>query len=142
MYLVVVDAHSKLPEIIPMKSATSFTTITALRGMFARFGVPEQIISDNGSQIYSDEFELYTKVNGIRHIRSAPYHPSTNGLADRTVPSFKNAMKSAKATESTINLCLDRYLIAYRNAIHNPTLLVCFIRVLKILPCDLPPPHP
>ena len=121
MFLVVVDAHSKWPEVIPMHTATSATTIQALRNMFAKFGLPDQIVSDNGSQFCSDEFQSFLKVNGIRHIRSAPYHPSTNGLAERFVQSFKLAMKSAKASETTIHECLARYLIAYRNAAHNTT---------------------
>jgi len=61
MYLIGVDAHSKWPEIIPMRTATSATTITALRDMFARFGVPDQIIPDNGRLLFSDEFKTCMK---------------------------------------------------------------------------------
>ena len=104
-----------------MNSATSATTIVALREMFARFGIPDQIVSDNGSQFASDEFQKFMKMNGIKHIFSAPYHPSTNGLAERFVQTFKLAMKSSNATESTVNECLQRFLIAYRNASHGTT---------------------
>ncbi|KXJ07253.1 Uncharacterized protein K02A2.6 [Exaiptasia diaphana] len=86
MFFVVVDAHSKWPEVIPMKSTTSSKTIEVLRNLFARFGIPEQLVSDNGPQFVSDEFQTFMKSNGIRHITSAPYHPATNGLAERNTP--------------------------------------------------------
>ena len=85
MFLIVVDAHSKWPEVIQMSSTTSFKTIEALRSLFAKYGLPEQLVSDNGPQFTSEEFADFMKVNGIKHIRSAPYHPSTNGLAERFV---------------------------------------------------------
>ena len=78
MILVVVDAHSKWPEMIPVSSTTSSSTIEVLRDLFARSGIPEQIMSDNGTQFVSDEFQAFVKSNGIRHITSAPYHPATN----------------------------------------------------------------
>ena len=121
MFLVVVDAHSKWPEVVVMKNATSTTTITALRNIFARFGIPDQIVSDNGSQFTSNEFEQFLKSNRIHHIKSAPYHPATNGLAERFVQTFKLAMKSAKASETTLNGNLETFLMAYRNAPHSTT---------------------
>ena len=94
MFLVVVDAHSKWPEVIPVSSTTSSSTIEVLRDLFARFGIPEQIVSDNGTQFVSEEFQAFIKSNGIRHITSAPYHPATNRLAERAVQTFKQALRS------------------------------------------------
>lgn len=88
---MVVDAHTKWPEVVPVKSTSSSSTIEILRDLFARFGIPEQIVSDNGTQFVSEEFQTFVKSNGIRHITSAPYHPATNGLAERTVQTFKQA---------------------------------------------------
>ena len=56
--------------------------IELLRTVFARNGLPEQIVSDNGPQFTSSKFENFMKENGITHFRSAPYHPATNGLAE------------------------------------------------------------
>ena len=116
MFLVVVDAHSKWPEVIPTKATTSTKTIHILRTIFARYGIPEQLVSDNGPQFKSDEFEVFMKQNGIRHITSAPYHPSTNGLAERFVQTVKNGLKSMVGEEGSITQKLSRFLIAYRNA--------------------------
>ena len=49
------------------------------------YGLPEQVVLDNGPQLTSDEFATFTKLNAIRHIKSALYHPTSNGLAERFV---------------------------------------------------------
>ena len=75
MFLIVVDAHSRWPEVIEMKSTTSTATIQELRRLFASYGLPLQVVSNNGRQFASSEFKLFMKGNGIKHIRCAPYHP-------------------------------------------------------------------
>ena len=57
-------------------------------------GLAEQLVSDNGPQFTSDEFRRFMEMNGIRHVTDASYHPSTNGLAERLVQSFKNGIKA------------------------------------------------
>ncbi len=74
MFLVIVDAHSKWPEVAVMNSTSSEKTIEELRSVFSRFGIPQQLVSDNGPQLVSEEFQSFLRVNGIQHIRSAPYH--------------------------------------------------------------------
>ena len=61
------------------------------------------------------------KINGVKHITSAPYHPSTNGLAERFVQSFKTALKSAKRDAGTVQHKLASFLMAYRNTAHSTT---------------------
>ena len=50
MFLLVVNAHSKWPEIHIMPTTTASKTISVLREMFARYGLPQQLVSDNGPQ--------------------------------------------------------------------------------------------
>ncbi|GFR69981.1 polyprotein [Elysia marginata] len=121
MFLVIVDAHRKWVEIIPTTMSTMSTTVNILGTIFARFGIPEQVVSDNSPQFTSEEFKTFMYTNNIRHVRSAPYHPATNGIAERMVQSFKNAMKAAKHDKGTIHLKLARFLLAYRNAPHSTT---------------------
>ena len=121
LFLVVVDAHSKWPEVIPMKSTSSAKTIEVLRNLFARFGIPDQIVSDNGPQFVSEEFRSFAKTNGIRHITSAPYHPATNGLAERSVQTFKRALRSMSESSSSVREKLAKFLMAYRNTPHATT---------------------
>ncbi len=87
MFLVIVDAHSKCPEVIQMSFTMSLNTIEALQALVARYMDYQnvQIVSDNGAQFTSQEFSDFVQANGIKHIRSAPYYPCTNGWADRTI---------------------------------------------------------
>ena len=68
MFMVVVDSHSKWLEVEIMPNMTSETTIEKLCDLFARFGVPERLVSDNGPQFSSSEFTEFTKRNGIEHV--------------------------------------------------------------------------
>ena len=63
MFLVVVDSDSKWLEVIPMKTTTTEKTIEVLRPLFAAYGLPEQLVSDNGPQFTSSEFEQFMKAN-------------------------------------------------------------------------------
>ena len=89
MWLVVIDAHSKWLEVFPMSSTTSIATAQCLREVFARFGLPERSVTDNAPNFVSSEFKYFLKQNGIRHTTSAPYHPATDGLAERAVRILK-----------------------------------------------------
>ena len=93
MLLVVVDAHSKWIEAEVVEVATSECPIRKLRAMFARYGLPEPIVSDNGACFTSREFTEFLKSNCIRHITTAPYHPASNGLAKRAVKIVQDGLK-------------------------------------------------
>ena len=88
MLLILVDAHSKWIEAHPMTTITSTATAQICRKLFATFGVPEVLVTDNGPSFVSAEFEQFLK-NSIRHKTSPPYHPATNGLAERAVQTVK-----------------------------------------------------
>ena len=81
MILVVVDAHSKWLEAQVVNTATSQTIIDKLRMLFATHCLPEIVVSDNGLVFTSVEFATFMSYNGIKHLKSAPYHPASNGLA-------------------------------------------------------------
>ncbi|XP_054875417.1 uncharacterized protein K02A2.6-like [Amphiprion ocellaris] len=119
MFLVIVDAHSKWLDVYPTKTCTSQVTIEKLRQSFSIFGIPKILVSDNGTCFTSTEFQDFVKKNGIHHVRSAPFHPSTNGLAERAVQTFKEGMKKMK--EGTIQTRLSRFLFSYRITPHATT---------------------
>ena len=73
--------------------ATSEITIEHLRRTFSTHGIPDTIVSDNVSWCTSNEFIQFCKMNGIKQITSAPYHPSTNGMAERAVRTVKEGLK-------------------------------------------------
>ena len=121
MFLVAVDAHSKWPEVCIMKETTASQTIARLRSLFASFGLPEQLVTDNGPQFVSEEFSHFLKSNGIKHIRCAPYHPASNGLAERFVQSLKTALKANVNSELTLQHRISNFLLSYRSTPHTTT---------------------
>eukprot|EP00731_Ephydatia_muelleri_P017061 Em0010g159a len=112
MLLVVIDAHSKWIEVEVGKDATAEATIQRLRTIFSRFGIPETVMTDNGPCFSSREFHDFLKNNCVTHIRSAPYHPSSNGMAERAVQTVKQGVK--KMTTGTLRDKLARFLFQYR----------------------------
>ena len=112
MFLIVDDAHSKWIEAFPMSTSTSEATIEKLRIAFSTHGLPEMVVTDNGSNFVSKEFEAFLKQNGIRHIKTAPYHPSSNGIAERAVQTFKEGMKKLK--DGSLETRVSRFLSRYR----------------------------
>ena len=86
-----------------MKTTTASKTIDVLRQMFARNGVPREIISDNGSQFTSEQFQTFIRSNGILHKTSVPWHPASQGLVERFVQSFKMAIKSATIDSGSLH---------------------------------------
>ena len=102
-----------------MTTATSFTTIQRLTQLFAQIGIPETIVSDNGTQFSSSEFQEFCQASGIHHIRVSPYHSSSNGLAERAVRIFKQGLK--RDTHGTLSDRIAKLLFTYRNTPHTTT---------------------
>ena len=67
-----------------------------LRKLIAQFGIPDTVVSDNGSQFTATEFQEVCRLNSIRHTMVAPYHPSSNGLAERAVRIVKEGLRKLK----------------------------------------------
>jgi hypothetical protein len=121
MFFLVVDAHSKWPEAFEMPSTTSSATIRVLRHLFAAYGLPLQLVSDNGPQFCSQEFSTFLQENGVKHIRCAPYHPASNGLAERFVKTFKQAFKAGEQQGLPLQHRLANFLLSYRSTPHSTT---------------------
>ena len=119
MFLVDMDAYSKWLEVHRMKSITSTATIEKLREMFATHGLPATVVSDNGSNFTSSEFQEFMKKNGIKHIKVAPYHPASNGLAERAVRIFKEGYE--KMEDGSVQTKLSRFLLSYGTTPHSTT---------------------
>ncbi|CAH8535475.1 unnamed protein product [Dicrocoelium dendriticum] len=117
-YLIVVDSYSKWPEVFCMERATSGATINILRRLFSQHGIPETLVTDNGSQFTSSQFAEYCAQHGITHLRSPPFHPQSNGQAERFVDTFKRSLLKMRG-EGTTQEILDTFLLVYRST-SNP----------------------
>ena len=106
------NVNFKWMEAFPMNMSTSSATIEKLRITFAPHGLPDIVVTDNGSNFVSREFEDFLKQNGIRHIRIALYHPASNRMAERAVQTFKKGM--TKMNGGSVETRVPRFLVRHR----------------------------
>ena len=114
MFFIVVDPHLKWPEVILMPTTTALQTINASSSLFSRYGLADQLVSDNEPHYISEEFAWFLKRNGIKHILSASYHPSPNGQTERFTQTFKQAMWAGEKDGLPLCQCLSVFLFSYR----------------------------
>ena len=108
-YLLIVDYLSRWIESIPMKSTTSENTILQLKSVFSRYGIPQQLISDNGPQFSSGVFTSFAEDYGFSHMTSSPRYPQSNGEAERAVKTVKLLLTKAKLSTSDPYLAMLNY---------------------------------
>ena len=107
-WLVLVDAYSKYPCIHPTTSTSSKSTTAILEQEFAHFGYPHTLVTDNATTFMSQEFQAWCKQRGIVHLTGAPYHPATNGAAERLIQSFKQALRKSSLPPKEEEFLLHR----------------------------------
>ena len=76
--------------------------------------MPEQLVFNNGPQFKSSDFIHFLHSNGIKHIWSAPYHPSSNGQVERFVQTLKRNLKASKGDGRSLPCRLAEFLLSYR----------------------------
>ena len=119
---MVVDYHSKWPEVAFCSKVTSSVVIQVLKTLFTREGIPTHLVSDNGPQFVSHEFKEFLEEFGITHVRSSLYYPRANREVERfnrvLKSSIQNTMIEGKRSlkETTLEL-----LLAYRSTPHQIT---------------------
>ncbi|XP_049876804.1 uncharacterized protein K02A2.6-like isoform X1 [Pectinophora gossypiella] len=121
LYLIMIDARTKWIEVFPVNSTSAVSTIDKLSEVSARWGLPRQIVSDNGPPFTSKEFTSFLTRQGIEHLFSAPYHPASNGAAENAVRTVKKVIRKAIRLNENINLSIDTFLLHYRNTPHCTT---------------------
>ena len=131
-YLLVTDFYSKYFEIELLRQSTASCVINNLKKIFARFGIPEKVVSDNGSQhsntrnVFGDshEFKKFAKSWGFQHITSSPEYPQSNGAAERTVHNkdpFEGLLKYRNTPFEDIGSSLVQLLMGRRTRTMIPT---------------------
>ena len=94
-YFVLVDSYSKYPWIEATQSVSSNATTDILEKVCAHFGYMHTLVTDNHAGLTSDEFQTWCKERGIVQLRGAPYFPASNGLAERMMQTFKQALRKS-----------------------------------------------
>ena len=111
-YLLCVDYCSKYPEIAKLPQMTSKHVIIALKSIFARHGIPDEVMSDNGPQFTSEEFRQFAEEWEFKHTTSSPGFPQSNGQSERAIQTIKNLLKKAQESRGDPYLAL----LEYRNS--------------------------
>lgn len=122
IYLVVLDAYSKWPEIINFKSNTkAYKLIEEFKKLFIRYGLPLHCVTDGGPQFRSELFKTFLKANGVYHSFPPPYYPATNGAAENFVQMFKSKVGKIVKGGQTLEAVVNKFLFDYRSVPHCTT---------------------
>lgn len=101
-YLVTVDNLSGYIEVDRLRQSSARAVILKLRTHFARYGSPQTVVTDNGPQFASQEFEKFAASWRFEHRTSSPHYPRSNGQAEAAVKTMKQIMRRAEADKSDV----------------------------------------
>lgn len=107
----IVDSYSKWLEVRPVFWTSSSCAIRVLRELFATHGLPDVLVSDNGTAFTSEQFRTFLQNNDIRHAKTTPYHPSSNGQAERYVQMTKENLK--KLVQGDWHIKVAKFLVQH-----------------------------
>ena len=119
--LVTSDYFSNFVEVTRLNSTTSAAVSKALKEILARFGITDELVSDNGPQFSSSEFKRFADTWSFRHTTSSPGYPQSNGKAEQAVQTVKRMFRKCKETGQSEFLAL----LEWRNTVsegmkHSP----------------------
>ena len=111
-YVLVADYYSKFVEFAKLlQDLSSGTVIKFLKDQFARYGIPEQVVSENGPQYACKEFSDFARSYGFEHVTSSPRYPQSNGFAESQVKIVKRILKKCSVSKTDVALAV----IEWRN---------------------------
>ncbi|XP_046573508.1 uncharacterized protein K02A2.6-like [Haliotis rubra] len=108
-YLLISDYYSKFPVCRKLDSTTATIVIQHMKSVFAEYGIPEILITDNGPQFSCREFATLFTQWGVKHVTSSPTYAQSNGHIERMVQTVKNTLKKADASGEDPYLAMLSY---------------------------------
>ncbi|UYV61191.1 K02A2.6-like, partial [Cordylochernes scorpioides] len=133
-HLLVVDRYSGYPEVFTLDPPTAINVKNKLRETFARFGIPETMMSDNGPPFRSEIMTDFCIRWGIKQLFSSPHLHRSNGLAERNIQTIKNQLIKCRDEGSDPYLAILAYRNTPKNDLPSPAQL-CLSRSLR---CQIP----
>ncbi|UYV67917.1 K02A2.6-like [Cordylochernes scorpioides] len=119
--ITLIDYTSKWPEVFCTNKTTSKVIINFLEDVFSREGFPREIVTDNGTPFISEEFEDFLRSNGIKHIRTANYHPACNGEVENFNKTLKSTVLTAHLQHTEVKRTIQLFLREFRSTPHTVT---------------------
>ena len=119
--LTLMDLHSKFPEAIPLKRVTNEVVLEAFMEIVSRHGIPETILTDQGSVFMSRLTKSLCELLGVERIRTSPYHPQSDGALERWHGCLKSMLKKEGGDVKNWDNTLKYLLFAYRDTPHTVT---------------------
>jgi len=97
--LTLVDYATRYPEVVALKNITTEDIAEGLLSMYSRLGIPEEVLTDMGSQLVSDCIKEVERLLKIRHLSTTPYHLQCNGLVEKFNGTLKNMLRKLCADQ-------------------------------------------
>lgn len=119
--LVIVDDYSRYPVIEPVKFTSADVVIPVMDKVFATFGTPQVVKTDNGPPFNSTKFAEFSKYLGFRHRKITPYWPRANGEAERMMRNVNKTLRAAQLENIPWKQALWSFLRSYRATQHTTT---------------------
>ena len=121
-------------EVAKLPDTKSTTVITYTKSIFARHGIPSEVISDNGLQYSSKDFSLFAKQWEFKHTTVSPLYPQANGLVEKEVQTVKHILTKAKQDRRDPYLGLLEYRNTPIDDVGSPAQLLMSRRLISIIP--------
>ena len=119
--LTLMDYATKYPEAIPLKRIDTKTVADTLVQVFARLGIPHELLTDQGSNFTSGLMKELLRMLGIKHLKTSPYHPQSDGMVERFNGTLKTMLRKNCDDPKDWDKMLPFLLFAYREAPHSTT---------------------
>ena len=120
--LVVCNYATRYPEAIPLRNIDAETTSEAMVEVFTRYGIPPEVLTDQGSNFMAELMQRVLELLQVSHIKTSPYHPQTDGLVERFNGTLKKMLnKFAQEHPKEWDKLIPYLLLAYREVPQEST---------------------
>ena len=97
--LVLMDYATKWPDAFPLGNILTETIVECLVEVTARLGVPQELLTDNGSNFMSKVMQRFCMLTGVKQKKIFPYQPQMDGMMERFNATLKRLLRKLVATQ-------------------------------------------
>ncbi|XP_044179126.1 uncharacterized protein K02A2.6-like [Acropora millepora] len=113
------SSHSNFIEVARVTAITARSIIKELKAVIARFGIPDILVTDNGSHFVPSEFSVFARTREFKHVKSCPTYAQSNGKAEKAVKTVKHLFKKCKDSGQSEYLALPVWRTLPRQALQR-----------------------